>query len=247
MEMILCDWTRMGRAYCLTGAVNNGSGWTMVRPLLHKRCPSPVRNVGWSPFLLDGHCRWEVFDLVGLTSPTRELPHVEDVWVRELRPLHRTATPVQRRSILEAGVRPADVLLFGQPFSPSRTAAHLEAGTGDRSLATVVVERRGLSFSGIQRQGRAGPDYRVTLDVPGLGSRCLPVVDHFMLAAAELAGEEMSSRLREIERIVGQMGEKVALRLGLSRPYAPDGGTQPASRVCWLMADGFFSLDNPQA
>lgn len=246
MEMILCDWTRMGRAYCLTGAVNAGGGWTMVRPILHKRGPAPVRNVGWSAYLLDGHCRWEVFDLVGLTSPPREPPHVEDVWVRGIRPLKRMATPAQRRAILEADIRPADVLLFGQTFSTSRVSAWLEAGTGDRSLTTVVVDRRSLAFSGVQREGRAGPDYRVTLDVPGLGSRCLPVVDHFLLKSAELAGEEMPSRLRELERLIGQMGERIAVRLGLTRPYAPNGTSQPAARVCWLMADGFFSMDDPQ-
>lgn len=46
MDMILCDWTRMGRSYCLAGAVASGSGWTMVRPILHKHAQAPVRNVG---------------------------------------------------------------------------------------------------------------------------------------------------------------------------------------------------------
>jgi hypothetical protein len=205
-----------------------------------------VRNVGWSPYLLEGHARWEMFDLVGLTSPPREPPHVEDVWVREMRPLRRMATPAQRREILEAGMRPPDVPLFGQPFSVSRATAWIEAGTGDGSLTTIVVERGALTFSGVQRQGRAGPDYRVTLDVPGLGSRSLAVVDHFLLKAAELAGDEMSSRVREMERIAGQMGERIAVRLGLTRPFAPQGDNQPAARVCWLMADSFFSMDDPQ-
>src|SRR5262245_18607411 len=133
MEMILCDWTRMGHAYCLTGAVNSGSGWTIVRPLLHKRGSDTVRNVGWSPFLFDGHARWEVFELFGLTSPPRQPPHVEDVWVREMRSLKRMATLTHRREILEAGIRPTGVPLFGQPFHTGRETAWIDAGTGDRS------------------------------------------------------------------------------------------------------------------
>ena len=87
--MILCDWTRMGRAYCLAGAVATKEGWSFVRPVLHKPRGDAVRNVGWSAYLLDGSCRWEAFELVGAQVPPREAPHVEDVWVRSLRPLDR--------------------------------------------------------------------------------------------------------------------------------------------------------------
>ncbi len=246
MEFILCDWTRMGRAYCLAGAVFSAGGWSVVRPLQHRRGQVEVRNVGWSPYLLDGHCRWEVFDLVGLTTPPRELPHVEDVWVRGMSPLRRSATPAQRRAILQAGLRPDGEALFGQGMTTTRTSAYLEPGTGDRSLATIVVDRRSLHFSGLAREGRAAPEYRVTLDVPGLGTRSLPIVDHFLQRAAEEAGPEMPTRLREIERVVGQMGERVAVRLGLTRAFAPAGATQQAVRACWLMADGFFNFDDPQ-
>ena len=54
MEMILVDWTRMGKVYCLAGAVADGKGWRFMRPLLAKDRDSPVRNTGWSPYLLDG-------------------------------------------------------------------------------------------------------------------------------------------------------------------------------------------------
>ena len=244
MEMVLCDWTRMGHAYCFAGAVEMGA-WMTVRPILHNRA-APVRNVGWSPFLFDGHCRWEVFELIGVHSPKHEPPHAEDVWIRELRPTGRMAAPAERRAILEAGLRPKDVPLFGHLFADSRGAAYLDAGKGDRSLVTLVVDRKSLTFSGALRQGRAGPDYRVVLDVPGLGPRSVAVVDHFLLQAAELAGESIDARMREIERLVGQMGERIAVRLGLTRPFAPADGDQPAARVCWLMADGFFSFDDPQ-
>lgn len=245
MEMILCDWTRMGRAYCLAGAVATKDGWTFVRPILHNKSGDPVRNVGWSPYLLDGHCRWELFELVGVHAPPRQPPHVEDVWVRALRPLKRSATAAQRRSILEAGRRPADEPLFGTPYQPLHSAVSCAPGGGDRSLSTLIVERRGLKFSSTTWEGRVAPTYRVSLELPGLGVRSLAIVDHFLLTAAELAGTDVDVRKRELERIVVQMGEHLVVRIGLTRPFASQGGTQAA--VCWLMADGFFSLDDPQA
>jgi hypothetical protein len=43
---------------------------------------------------------------------------------------------------------------------------------------------------------------------------------------------------------VEQMGEQVAVRLGLSRGFRSMPGR--AESVCWLMADGFFSSNDPQ-
>ena len=59
MEMILLDWTRMGRSYCLAGAVTEGGHFRTVRPLFRKHQQPPVRNAGWSAYLFDGHARWE--------------------------------------------------------------------------------------------------------------------------------------------------------------------------------------------
>src|SRR5262245_57022886 len=64
MEMILLDWTRMGKWYCLAGVVEQGGTFRVVRPLLAKFRAAPVRNVGWSAYLLDGHARWEIFELI---------------------------------------------------------------------------------------------------------------------------------------------------------------------------------------
>ena len=33
MEMILVDWTRMGKTFCVAGVVAEGPGWRTVRPL----------------------------------------------------------------------------------------------------------------------------------------------------------------------------------------------------------------------
>src|SRR5262245_10677033 len=102
MDMVLLDWTRMGRHYCLAGAIIGSDPIQIVRPLLAKHRDAPVRNVGWSAYLMDGHARWEIFELVGQETATAQPPHVEDVWVRSLRPRGRSATLAQRRSILSA-------------------------------------------------------------------------------------------------------------------------------------------------
>src|SRR5579863_9304636 len=113
MEMILLDWTRMGNWYCLAGAVAEGSSWRMVRPLIARFRNGPVRNIGWSAYLMDGHCRWEVFQLVGVQPAEAQPPHTEDVWVAGMRSLKRLASLDQRRKVLEAGLRPAGAALFG--------------------------------------------------------------------------------------------------------------------------------------
>jgi hypothetical protein len=84
----------------------------------------------------------------------------------------------------------------------------------------------------------------VTLPLPGGEERSLPVKDHFLLQRAELAGAELESRVRALAFAVGQMGERVAVRLGLTRPFP--GTPHRGEGVCWLMADGFFSLTDPQ-
>src|SRR5579871_3240025 len=100
MDMILLDWTRMGRAYCIAGAVWQDQQWRIVRPLLTNFRQGPVRTVGWSAYLLDGHVRWEIMELIGPQPATPEPPHVEDLWVRSLRFRGATASLEQRRAIL---------------------------------------------------------------------------------------------------------------------------------------------------
>jgi hypothetical protein len=102
MDLILLDWTRMGRSYCLAGAVADDGGYRVVRPILRKFRDAPVRNVGGSAYLLDGHQRWEVFEIVGPVPTPPDPPHVEDLWVRALQPRHCLATREQRQAILTA-------------------------------------------------------------------------------------------------------------------------------------------------
>ena len=244
MEMILLDWTRMGSFYCLTGAVSEGDGWRVVRPLPAKYTAAGVRKIGWSPFLLDGHSRWDVFELIGTQAAAPEPPHLEDVWVRELRPRYRSATPAQRRAILQATLAPPSGDPFGEPLATTHTAAYLRPGSGTRSLVTVVVPTAAVRFTASQRQGAAQTDHRVKLPVPGLNGRTLPVKDHHLLNQAELAGDDPAVQERALSRAVRQMGDRLAVRLGLSRDFAPGGAS--SAGLCWLMADGFFSYTDPQ-
>src|SRR5260370_3274741 len=100
--MILLDWTRMGKSYCVAGAVEQPGGYRMVRPLLAKNRNAPVRNVGWSAWQLDGHTRWEIFELIGPESAAPEPPHLEDLWIRAMRSRRTLASPELRRAILGA-------------------------------------------------------------------------------------------------------------------------------------------------
>jgi len=62
MEMILVDWTRMGRTYCIAGLVSEGQGWRTVRPM-------PVASRGGS-----GRPRlWGVVDAL-LSDPPKPGP-----------------------------------------------------------------------------------------------------------------------------------------------------------------------------
>jgi hypothetical protein len=76
MDMILLDWTRMGKSYCLAGVIRQNGAFRVVRPLLTQHRDAPVRNVGWSPFLMDGHSRWEVFELIHPTPADSQPPHL---------------------------------------------------------------------------------------------------------------------------------------------------------------------------
>jgi hypothetical protein len=62
--MVLLDWTRMGKWYCLAGVVRQDGQLRVVRPLPVEHRSAPVRNVGWSPYLMDGHARWDIVELI---------------------------------------------------------------------------------------------------------------------------------------------------------------------------------------
>ena len=116
--------------------------------------------------------------------------------------------------------------------------------TGQRSLRSVVVPAGAIRFSVSWREGTPEPDKRVSLALPELEGRSLPVKDHFLLQRAELASSAPEGRMRALNLAVNQMGAEVAVRLGLSRGFQATPGR--AESVCWLMADGFFSLNDPQ-
>src|SRR5262249_33359014 len=123
--MILLDWTRMGSTYCLAGVVVQDNRLRVVRPLQAHKRDAPVRNVGWSAFVMDGRSRWEVLERIAPQPAEPQPPHLEDVWVRELRPRRRLASPAHRRAILEATRTPPERAPFGVPLTATRSSAYL--------------------------------------------------------------------------------------------------------------------------
>lgn len=243
--MILVDWTRLGKSYCLAGAVEEGGSFRIVRPLLPTPAGSSWPNSGWSAYLMDGRRRWEMLDMIGPMPAPAKPPHTEDVWVRDLKPTGLSAAAETRREILSATVCHDCNELFNAPLQVNRQSAFLCASAGTRSLATIVVAAEQIEFSIVWFDGQAEPDLRARLPVPGLGSRVLAVKDHHLLCRVEAACPRYEHRVGDLTDRIRAMGPTVAVRLGLSRPYSGGGKDKPA--VCWLMADGFFSLENPQA
>jgi hypothetical protein len=244
VDIILLDWTRMGRVYCLAGAILQMGQIRIVRPMPARSRNSPMANNGWSPFLMDGYSRWEVFEMVRPIPAPSLAPHLEDVWVQALRPQKKFASPEQRCTILQSTLTPPGKSLFGVDLLRSFGGSYLEPGTGERSLATMMVSSAEVHFTALWRDGASEPDYRVKLNIPGHDGAILPVKDHFLLARAEKHSADIDARLAFLANAVRLMGERVYVRLGLSRAF-PSAAGQPGR--CWLMADGFFSCDDPQS
>lgn len=240
--MILLDWTRMGASYCLAGVVDHGDGYQVVRPLPALGRGGPVRNGGWRSAQLLCHGRWEIFELIDPEPAAPEPPHLEDLWVRSLRPHGKSAPPEKRRAILEATI--SRDLPFGAPLVMTSSSAYLQPGTGLRSLTTVRVSAECIHFSASRREGAAQLDYRVALNTPELGNRLLPVKDHTLLQRIEQRATDLAERVKLLDGAVREMGEAIAVRLGISRAFLSS-ASDPTAK-CWLMADGFFSWNEPQ-
>jgi hypothetical protein len=244
MDMILLDWTRMGRTYCVTGAVRVNGQLRILRPLPRAQRDAPVRNTGWSPYQLDGHSRWEVFEVISPEPAPPLAPHLEDAWVLSLRSRHGLAAPAQRRTVLEATVVPEGQPLFGVPLRRDRQKAYLLPSEGARSLTSVVVRQKQIELFVERREYKPDANYRVRLHVPELEGLVIPFKDHFLLRRAEEASPTDAGRLQALQEATARLGDPVLVRVGVSRPYAPPGSS--SLPVCCLMADGFFSLNDPQ-
>jgi hypothetical protein len=242
--MILLDWTRMGKMVCLAGLARQGEEWRVVRPLPCYARSAGVTHPGWPREFLRGRCRWEVFELVEPAAPKPQPPHLEDVWVNTLRPRYRIAPAAVRRRLLRETLIPAGKPLFGAPLMQTRAGIFLAPGTGCRSLATAAVPATCVEFTAVRRDGIDEPDVRVALHVADFEGRTLPVKDHFLLARAEAAAPDLEGQVRALNEAVRQMGPEMAVRLGVSRAYSGSPGRAP--NACWVMADGFFSLTDPQ-
>jgi hypothetical protein len=234
----------MGKNYCLAGVVQQNGELRVVRPLPIAHQTAAVRNVGWSPFLADGHSRWEVFELIDPKPAEPSPPQLEDVWVRGMKSRNHFAEPSLRRAILKATQAQSGEPWFGTELTTTRTAAYVAPRTGQRSLVSLAVPARAIRFTISWREGTPEPDCRVSLATPQLQGRSLPVKDHFLLRRAELASSAVEGRIQALTLALAQMGADVVVRLGLSRGFqATPSRTESA---CWLMADGFFSFNDPQ-
>src|SRR5262245_4470492 len=193
MEMILLDWTRMGKTFCIAGLIPDGSGLRAVRPMpsgtyaggvsanLHGPASTsrvsasassptiPPRNLGWFGAQLGAFHRWDVVSLIGESPAEIERPHTEDVWVNKLRSTGRTVPSEQRSAILRSTVVQGYRPHFGIPLLNTRTSAYLKPGIGERSLVTIVAPAHELFFEASKREGAADVDVRVRLKVPGVG------------------------------------------------------------------------------
>jgi hypothetical protein len=242
--MVLLDWTRMGKAYCLAGVILKDDTYYVVRPLPGWRQDAPVPNVGWVPEDVNGYSRWQLFELVGGRPADSVPPHLEDTWVSALRPLGRVASPAERRGILQATLRRSGESFFGAPLVMTKATAYLPPGTGRRSLTSILVPANGITFAACWREGTPLPDYRVALHGAGIHFRNLAVKDHFFLERAESASKNLDERVREMSRAVHEMGNEVVVRLGLARAFQATPARQQCP--CYVMADGFFSFTDPQ-
>ena len=108
-------------------------------------------------------------------------------------------------------------------------------------MTTVVLPARLHSVRRDEPAEPAGAGRPRAIGRAGFGGRLLPLKDHFLVTRAETASPNINGRLRFIQAAVRAMGDPVAIRVGLYRPFAQAGG-EPR---CWLMADGFFSCAEP--
>ena len=115
---------------------------------------------------------------------------------------------------------------------------------GVRSLTSVAVRQQQIELFVQRRNYKPDVDFRVRLHVPELEGLVIPFKDHFLLNRAEQAATTDAERLASLKTALAETGEPLIVRLGVSRPYAQQGSS--SLPVCWLMADGFFSANDPQ-
>jgi len=130
------------------------------------------------------------------------------------------------------------------PLRRDKQKAYLLPSEGSRSLTSVAVRQKQIEMLVERRDYKPDANYRVRLHVPELEGLVIPFKDHFLLRRAEEAAPTDAGRLDALKAAVARMGEPVLVRVGVSRPYAHPGSS--SLPVCWLMADGFFSLSDPQ-
>src|SRR5437763_1944333 len=125
----------MGKCFCLAGVVVDGARLYVVRPLPVGQRGGASQFLGWPADQCEGFERWQVIELVEPERAGAAPPHVEDAWVRELRPRGRFAPVELRRAILTATAL-SNEPLFGTTLHASGATAFANPGTGAYSLTT---------------------------------------------------------------------------------------------------------------
>ena len=69
----------------------------------------------------------------------------------------------------------------------------------------------------------------------------------YVASDVQIFAVDLNTQQQALTLALGQMGDSVAVRLGVTRPFAPQEGPGRTPGLCWLMADGFFSLTDPQS
>src|SRR5262249_9792630 len=153
-------------------------------------------------------------------APARSIaPHHEDTWATSLAPRRRLAAPDERRAVLKATLTPAGHSIFGTALAHGYSGSFGQPGPGERSPASVPVPSADVQFTALWRDGAEQPDHRVSLPLPEVGRRILPLKDHFLLSRAEKESDDVDEQLGALARAVRSMGVTVVVRLGLSRSF----------------------------
>lgn len=229
MEILITHLTRMQPGFICVAGIEPATG-RHVRPVLVGARLSTVqlaRHGG--PFDMGA-----VVDL-GVTSPADQPPETEDqrfeVWhARRL----RYATPAE---IWQAVRRPAKTSLgeiFGPALRPQGRGCAVDVGQGIASLGCLLPAERPRLFV---ETYAAKQNLRMRVTDGTLGGN-LSVTDLRLFEDDHTTPR--AAKVEEINRRI-QSGVEVVLCVGLTRPFAPDGGTA----YHWLQVNNLHLADDP--
>lgn len=228
MPFVVTQLTRMRDGHVCIAGIDPDTG-RHVRPVLpdHQRFPAAVLSRNGGPYELGA-----LVDL-GLTRPQVNRPEIEDLVLLGQPTRIGELTPQDFWTLIDNAAHFTLNGIFGEAFGRrAKQACGTPEGQGDASLGVLRPERP-VTLHMDERDGRVTIRARVPFD---LECTRVPVTDVRLYEADCVT----PSRVR-VERMSAMLGAgaPVLLAMGLSRPYAFDGGE--ASH--WLQVNGIF-VDN---